>query len=455
MFSSLRFRLWLSYAFLITLALSVMMLAILGFLLRNPLIYRQTLSKLKTVETFVLTRAKEVDAGRSPDEIETLLFRADSIFDVRLLWFDKSETLRFDTRADLPPIRLPARASALQARDSNGKVWLISRAPFGEGILLAASPRPTVRLMNVLKDELMPPFWGAGALSLIVSLLLALGMARWVADPLQNILNAARAVPSANPVAVPPRGPREVQELARAFNEMAARVRDTQQSQREFVANVSHELKTPLTSIQGFSQALLDGAADTPEKQREAAEIIYAEAERMHRMALDLLELARLDAGIAEFRAERVELRALLENLKKKFAPQAREKNIRLESDLRRAPELPGDGDRLAQVFSNLLDNALKHTPSGGTITLRAESLDGEARVLVADTGEGIPEEALPHIFERFYQADSSRSGAQGTGLGLAIAREIVQAHGGRITVRSRQGKGSEFTVFLPLEKPL
>jgi two-component system sensor histidine kinase ResE len=245
---------------------------------------------------------------------------------------------------------------------------------------------------------------------------------------------------------------------------MNNRMQTSRKSQRDFVANVSHELKTPLTSVQGFAQAILDGTADTPESRQQAARIIYNEAGSMHRMVLDLLDLARLDAGTFELQCAPVNLPALLNNIAEKFYPQAHTAGVSIQVESAALPAVMGDGDRLAQVFSNLVDNALKHTPAGGTVTLRtrlsgpstSQEAGPEIQVDVADTGAGIPPEALPHIFERFYQADPSRPGGEkhGTGLGLAIVKEIVGAHSGKISVRSTADTGSLFTVTLPLTPP-
>jgi signal transduction histidine kinase len=247
-----------------------------------------------------------------------------------------------------------------------------------------------------------------------------------------------------------------VQELTHAFNDMGARVRASQQSQREFVANVSHELKTPLTSIQGFAQALEDGTADAPEARRQAAGIIRQEAERMHRMVLDLLDLARFDSGMMDFQRTALDLPALLRNVTERLTPQAQAAGVTLELQTGDLPAIVGDGDRLVQVFSNLVDNAIKFTPSGGRVGLQAAALPNGVQVEVSDTGAGMTPEVAAHIFERFYQADASRRGGgkHGAGLGLAIVQEIVRAHGGRISVRSAPGAGSTFTVSLPLTPP-
>jgi signal transduction histidine kinase len=173
----------------------------------------------------------------------------------------------------------------------------------------------------------------------------------------------------------------------------------------------------------------------------------------MHRMVLDLLDLARLDAGTADLKMSPLNMPALLNAITEKFSPMATKAGVTISvnvpADL---PVLFADGDRLAQVFTNLVDNALKFTPADGSIKLQVEMVGGEMQVSVSDTGRGIPTSALPHVFDRFYQADISRSrGKHGAGLGLAIVLEIVQAHGGRISVRSQEGQGTSFVVNLPL----
>jgi len=235
---------------------------------------------------------------------------------------------------------------------------------------------------------------------------------------------------------------------------MADQVEATRQSQRDFVANVSHELKTPLTSIQGFSQALLDGTASTPEATARAARIIHDEAERMRRLVDELLILARFDAGQMVMARDPVELGPLLRGCVEKLAPQAQAAGVALALDVPERLFVTGDTDRLAQVFTNLLDNALAHTPAGSKVVLAARPAEDRraVEVAVADAGEGIPAGVLPRIFERFYQVDKSRRRSRGAGLGLAITKEIVEAHGGTITAESVVGLGTRFTVRLPAE---
>jgi signal transduction histidine kinase len=447
MFSSLRARLWLSYAMLIVTALGVVALVLILFLLRNPVLYRQTFVQLRAADNLL--------AGQPAGDVE---FIAQALH-VRILTYDPSGAVLTDSEPASSSISLPLRfLSRLTqtVRDEKGKYWLYTLRQLSNGNwLIVASPRPKVPILAILTDELLPPLLEGGGIALLLSLILAFVIARWVADPLQQLINVARAFPQGAAVPVDARGPHEVRELTQVFNAMMTRVQASQKSQRDFVANVSHELKTPLTSIQGFAQAMIDGTVDTPETRKQAAQVIYNEAGRMHRMALDLLDLARLDAGLVNLQMSPVDIRALLEGIIAKFAPMASTAGVVLSADYAHdLPLLLGDGDRLAQVFTNLVDNALKFTPEGGSIVLRTVRDRDEVQVVVDDTGRGIPKEDVPHIFDRFYQADSARAGGQqhGAGLGLAIVHEIVAAHGGRISVRSTLGRGTAFIVHLPLK---
>ncbi|MGN7455836.1 ATP-binding protein [Paenibacillus pasadenensis] len=229
---------------------------------------------------------------------------------------------------------------------------------------------------------------------------------------------------------------------------------------RDFVANVSHEIRTPLSMLQGYSEALLDDIAASPEERRELVQVIHDESLRMGRLVKDLLDLARMEAGHVELSLGVVDLDALLRRVARKFSVYTGDRGIRLEVEAPEAPIvlLQADEDRLEQVLTNLLDNAVRHSPDGSRIRLALGMSGGQggrqARLEVEDEGQGIPEEDVPFIFERFYKADKARKrgSSGGTGLGLAIVRNIVEAHQGSIQVQSKIGRGTTFTLLLPVE---
>jgi signal transduction histidine kinase len=324
----------------------------------------------------------------------------------------------------------------------------------GVGTVIFADQRPRLPIFNYFGENTIRPLLTAGLVGMIAALILAVLISNSVARPLRKIAQAAHAIAQGDYTQqAPEAGPREVRGVAHAFNQMAAQVQASQKTQRDFLANVSHELKTPLTSIQGFAQAILDGAAGDPTR---AARVIYDEAGHMRRIVEDLLDLARIESGQIVMQRQHVDLAAVLHTVAERLSLRAAETQVALTTEIAALPRLTGDGDRLAQVFSNLVDNALTHTPPGGQVMIQATQADGMAQVAVSDTGPGIPEDDLSRVFERFYQVDKSRArgGRQGAGLGLAISKEIVEAHGGRLRAESVKGQGATFRVWLPLPRP-
>ncbi len=230
-------------------------------------------------------------------------------------------------------------------------------------------------------------------------------------------------------------------------------IRRLEGMRREFVANVSHELKTPLTSIKGLVETLLSGALEDPANNRRFVSMIDEDATRLSRLIDDLLELSQIESKAVAMKLQSVPLRPLLESLLPSFRQQLGEHRVTL--DLAISADLPpirGDPERLRQIFINLLDNAVKFNTPGGRITVRAQADGAVLRVDVEDAGIGIPEPDLPRIFERFYRVDKARSRALGgTGLGLSIVKHLVELHLGTINVRSRVNHGSTFTMTFPI----
>lgn len=219
-----------------------------------------------------------------------------------------------------------------------------------------------------------------------------------------------------------------------------------------FVANVSHELRTPISLLQGYSEAIVDGVAETKEDQRQLAQVILDESERMGRLVNDLLDLAKIKSGHIELNKNWYPVEEFVNRLTRKFAHKAAEKDVQVLSEIDTDIDvLLFDYDRLAQVFTNLIDNALRYTEKG-TITLRVKQTLTDFIFDVVDTGTGMDADNLPFVFERFYKADNARTrNKTGTGLGLAIAKEIVEAHEGTIRVKSKIGQGTTFTITLPI----
>jgi signal transduction histidine kinase len=242
----------------------------------------------------------------------------------------------------------------------------------------------------------------------------------------------------------------EIARLATSFNSMAEQIQRSNQVLRDFVANVSHDLRTPITIVSGFSQALLDRAAEPD----DAAEVIHEEAEKMQRLVEDLLQLTRLESGLMRLERQPIDVTPFLERMVERIrhaAPREEIPALRVHV----APHLPpidADPVQLERTLHNLIGNALEYTPAAGTITLTARSAErGWVEIAVSDTGNGIAAEDLPRVFERFYRSDKSRERTHGhSGLGLAIVREIVEAHGGRVTVTSKPGQGTTFRLTMP-----
>ena len=390
MLSSIRSRLWLSYAAVIFLALTVVTTAVTLFLIRNPYTYRQAALRLSVVEGLAN------DASTTPASFAS----AANALTVRVLVVSPDGRILSDSGASQSSLRnlgVDRRVRQITTTlDNNGRLWLLTKQRLPDGNLqVFATPRPALLpVLSVVRDELWRPLFQAGLWALALSLVPAYLIARWIADPMQDLIKVvgsvgrrgdrtdAPALAAAGPPAAraaAERGPREVRDLARAFDAMFQRVSEMQRSQKDFTANVSHELKTPLTSIQGFAQALLDGTAASEDSRRRAAETIQIESGRMYRMATDLLELARLDSGGVEFRREPVDVGALLTRLRDRFELFAAAAGVTLNLETTTTvPVFEADGDRLGQALGNILENSIKFAPPGSEVLVRAEASSGE-----------------------------------------------------------------------------
>ncbi len=470
---TLRSRLLWSYVAVILAALLIVGVALFAF---SSVSDARLLPSLERLSAISRTNQRELlqlwESGAGSDELQGLLFTTSEQADVRILVVDtEAEQIVFDTNTgddwvgdELTSIERPQSLVLTNGgRDSifgsfvhsNGSRWLVFAEPhpaLGRALIFYAQAEPTAG--EFFNEYFLRPLAFAGGLALLLALLLAAIIARSVARPLGTMAGAAEAIARGDyDQRVPPQGPDEVQRVAGSFNSMAAQVKATQQAQRDFVANVSHDLKTPLTAISGWSQALLDGAAEAPDERRRAAETIYNEAGRMKRMVNELLDLARIESGQLQLKMRPVDLSRLMTDVHHSQLPLARAKDIELTLDAATPLPTVGDADRLTQIFTNLADNALAYTPPGGRVHLATRVAGGSVEGIVTDSGPGIPAEELPRVFERFYRLEKSRARSEngrGSGLGLAIVYELVTAHGGQISVSSEVGRGSAFIVRLP-----
>jgi len=301
--------------------------------------------------------------------------------------------------------------------------------------------------------ELFPRLLIAALIAIAASAAAAWWLARSIARPLRRITTAAEQMArGALRQTIPEEGSQEVAQLAVAFNTMSREVESSHQALKEFLANASHELRTPLTSIQGFSQALLDGALTGIDAAEEAGKIINEEANRMRLLVEDLLYLSRVESAHVPANRAPVDVEDLLQEEARRLQHVTEQRGLRLALEATGLPPVLGDADELNRLFGNLLENAVKYTPDGGAITVRAGTDGPRVAVAVHNTGSYIPDEDQPRVFERFYRVEKSRAReVDGSGLGLAIAWEIVQRHGGTIELASDPDGGTTFTVRLPL----
>jgi two-component system sensor histidine kinase BaeS len=318
---------------------------------------------------------------------------------------------------------------AQAATDPNSQLFVDYRASFNDALLIA------------------------GGAALLSAVILSVFFSRTVTKPVQAVSAATHRIAAGRyDERLPVQGADELAQLAAGFNQMAQKLDEVESMRRRLIADVSHELRTPLTAIQGSMEGLMDGVLPAND---ETYGQIHTEAQRLNRLVDDLQELSRVEARAFELHLEPVDVSGLARTVLKRLGPLAASRGVSLATQVHpHLPSVRGDQDRLVQVLTNLVSNALQYTPQGGSVTVAAKRNDGEVQLSVRDTGGGIPAEHLAHIFDRFYRVDKSRSrqAGGGSGIGLTIARALVEAQGGRIWVESEgAGKGSVFTFTIPL----
>ena len=292
----------------------------------------------------------------------------------------------------------------------------------------------------------------AAILSVLAAVLLTTIYSRRTLSPIQELTSAAERISKGDldqEVKVKSRD--EVGKLASAFNAMAEDLKEQERLRKNMVSDVAHELRSPLTKTHGYLEAIKEG---NMEPDQEVIDSLYKNSELLKKLVDDLHDLARAEAGKLKLERQSILLKDIIKRAVESLRVQLKDKDIDIEVDSRENPLLEVDPDRIHQVLQNLLDNAITHVDKEGSIMIKSKVKDEFVEVKVSDDGEGIPDKDLPHIFNRFYRVDHSRSRSTGgTGLGLTIAKQLVETHGGEIKVSSERGVGTTFTFTLPLSR--
>ncbi len=337
--------------------------------------------------------------------------------------------------------RLLAVARPLVLLDPRGRR---TNRPTSFGSVVVAKPK------SALTGRLLTLVWQLAislAVGLVVAMLLSVYLSRRISRPLGQLSRAADEVARGRRDLDVPHvtGGSEISHLADRFREMASRLAEAEELERNFLMTVSHELRTPLTAIQGHASALSEGVLADEESEAASLDVICQEAERLSRLVGDVLDLAKLDAHRFTVLHEEVDMERLVDRAYTTFGEEARRRSIEYRQEIRAKPVIVTDGDRVLQIISNLVSNALRWTPEGGRVELALTTANGHVQVDVSDTGPGVGVDERERIFRPFWSRDGS-----GTGLGLAIARELALALGGRIELESEPGLGSRFRLVLP-----
>ncbi|RYD02378.1 histidine kinase [Desulforamulus aquiferis] len=321
---------------------------------------------------------------------------------------------------------------------------------------------PLEPLADELKGLKMLTIYTAAG-GIIIAALLSLFFSRFISKPLVKMNTVALAMASGNyQNRVDIQSNDEMGLLSNSLNTLASRLQEKigqlekqEQIRREFVSNVAHEIKTPLTIMQGFTETMVDGLVKTEKEREEYLSNILEEINRLKRLVNEMLDLKRMEEGHFDFDVEPCDFREIINGVHRKLTQLIIEKDINFAINIeRKLPFVACNSDRIERVLINLIDNAIRHTPHGGKISLYVTSKANQVHLRVSDNGVGIKPEDLPMIWERFYKGDKSRTRHQGgTGLGLAIVKRIVEGHGGQINVESKINEGTTFNIVLPINR--
>jgi signal transduction histidine kinase len=413
--------------------------------------------------------------GATSDDLRNLARAASEQFNIRVLLVERATGIvSYDSSNGLTGEKLdsPPQAEIARIGPRRGYVsWEPASGSPGNGLILVSteagniSGGPTIDdpyalLLAVPKESitgawrgLLPQAGIAAAIALPIAVLLGILVAAYITGPLRQLTLASQSMAEGvYDVRVSVDRRDEVGRLAQTFSSMSRRVGETHSQMRALVANVSHDLKTPLTSILGFAQALRDGGAKGDEETRRMGSVIYEEATRLNTRLNDLLYLAELESGQLVLQRDEIDVSRLVGGAVDRAKPASEARGVELAANLTPGLAVSGDGPRIERVVENLIDNARKYTPTGGEIRVRDYAVDGRVNVDVVNSAPDITPDELPRLFERFYRRDRTRGNEHaraGTGLGLAIARELIELHGGTLTASLRDEEIA-FTISLP-----
>ena len=393
--------------------------------------------------------ARRYEQRRNWFDAQPLVDNAGAIYGRRVLLTDEDGVVVADTRNVMVGRRLDAKdhgRSVVAISGTEGRLGSLLVVPDAPGGAVSAA----VTNVDPSGPSLITLLVLSGFLASAVAVAITFFLSRRVVAPVESLARVAHRVAQGDFSTRAVAGSKgEVGELAQRFNTMVSELARTEEVRRNMVADLAHELRTPLTNIRGYVEGISDGVISP---STETLESMQVEVVLLARLIEDLQDLALAESGRLRLEVGDCDLSQLARTTASAFQQQAQTKGIALTAETPHPVTVQGDRERLGQVIRILLSNAITHTPEGGRVVLTAELTGQTARVMVQDNGPGIPPEDLPHVFERFYRVDKSRSRTTGgIGLGLTIAQRLVESHGGEITVQSDVGQGSSFIVDLPL----
>lgn len=441
MFSSLRIKLLASFFLVIAIAVGT-----ISYIASNSAINQfdryVSRDQAERYQRLALTFSNYYRYNGGWEGVSSLSDNIAEVYDERILLTDPDGKVIGDTKGEL--------VDSTVSGDWSNKTVTISLGDYSVGKIFIKtkkrSPLQKTFINSVNKSVII-----GGLIAGLTGIVLAVLFSRNILKPIRELIRATNEMKEGDlDQRVDTSSGGEIGKLGEAFNSLAQRLKQQKKLREEMVSDVAHELRNPLSNIQGYLEGLKEGMVEPSEKVFES---LHQQSLVLKRLVNDLRDVNRARAGQLELDKKNVVLEDIIDREIKVAENTAEQEEITIEEDLGEPTFLEADPERISQVIRNLLDNALTHTPSGGKIEVSVSNNSGKAKTTVSDDGSGIPEEELSHIFDRFYRVDKSRTrGTGGTGLGLTIAKEIVESHGGSITVESEVNEGTTFEFFLPVE---